>query len=136
MFAITPDPIDIPAVRAAVTDPSCGAVLVFEGVVRDNFDGKPVVRLQYEAFPEMAVPVMQAIGDEIAAQWPGARVAMVHRTGTLDLTEPSVVIVVATPHRAACYAASRYAIEQLKERVPVWKKEIYADGATWKANTP
>lgn len=136
MFDLTPEPIDVAAVRRAVSDPSCGAILVFEGTARDHFEGRRVVRLEYEAWPDLAVPFMRRIGAEIAERWPGARVAMVHRTGVVPIGEPSVVIAVATPHRAACYEASRYAIEQLKARVPVWKKEIYEDGSAWKANTP
>lgn len=136
MFELTDGPIDIDAVRSAVTDPGCGAVLIFEGTARDRFEGRRVVRLEYEAWPALAIPVMNAIGDEITGRWPGARVAMVHRTGPVPIGEPTVVIAVATPHRAACYEASRYAIEQLKSRVPVWKKEIYEDGSAWKANTP
>ena len=136
MFDLTPEPIDVAAVRRAVSDPGCGAILVFEGTARDHFEGRRVVRLEYEAWPDLAVPFMRRIGAEIAERWPGARVAMVHRTGVVPIGEPSVVIAVATPHRAACYEASRYAIEQLKARVPVWKKEIYEDGSAWKANTP
>lgn len=135
MYTLSDEPIDRAAVEAAVRHGSCGALLCFAGVARDNFEGRPVLRLGYEAYPEMALPVMQQIGDEIEARWPGARVAMVHRTGEVPIGEASVVIAVATPHRAACYAASRYAIDQLKQRVPVWKKEVYADGESWKANT-
>ena len=90
--------------------------------------------LEYEAYPELAIPVMVDIEDEVARRWPGARVAMVHRTGLLAIGEASVVIAVATPHRDDAYAASRYAIDALKARVPVWKKEHYADGAAWKEN--
>lgn len=128
-------PIDVAAVRARVSDPAFGAVLVFEGVARDSFDGRQVVRLEYEAYAELALPVMQAIAHEAAARWP-CRVAMAHRVGLVPVTEASVVIAVGAPHRAECYEASRYAIEALKQRVPVWKKEIYADGSAWKANAP
>ncbi|MCO4743932.1 MAG: molybdenum cofactor biosynthesis protein MoaE [Proteobacteria bacterium] len=133
MFALTPDAIDLAAVRAAVVHPSCGALLVFEGLARDNFEGRGVTELAYEAYPEMAVPELEAIGATIAERW-GGRTAIVHRLGRVPVTEPTVVIAVATPHRAACYEASRYALETLKARVPIWKKEIYADGSAWKAN--
>ena len=136
MLAIVDGPIDVHAVRRAVDDPALGAVLVFEGVGRQDFDGRRVVHLSYEAYPEMAVPVMQAMASEMAERWPGCRVAMVHRTGMVAIGEPSVVIAVGTPHRAECYEASRYAIEQLKARLPVWKKEVYEDGSAWKANAP
>ncbi|TNE92571.1 MAG: molybdenum cofactor biosynthesis protein MoaE [Deltaproteobacteria bacterium] len=135
MFALTHDPIDIAAVRAAVVHGSCGALLVFEGLARDNFEGREVTELAYEAYPEMAIPELEAIGATIAERW-GGRTAIVHRLGHVPVTEPTVVIAVATPHRAACYEASRYALETLKERVPIWKKEIYADGSAWKANAP
>ena len=135
MFAITPEPIDVAAVRAAVSSPGFGALLVFEGVARDDFDGRRVLRLAYEGYAEMAIPVMRAIADEAQARWP-CRVAMVHRVGVVPITEPSVVIAVGAPHRGECYEASRYAIDELKKRVPVWKKEIYEDGSAWKANAP
>ena len=135
MLELTEAVIDPRVVEAAVSHPGAGAVLTFHGVTRDNFDGRPVTGLSYEAYGPMAVSEMEKIRDELAARWPGARVAMVHRLGALDVGEVSVVISVSTPHRAACYAASRYAIDELKARVPVWKKEHYADGdADWKAN--
>lgn len=136
MFAIVDGSIDVEAVRHAVSDSGFGAVLVFEGVARDNFDGKRVLALSYEAWPALAVPVLEEIGAEVAERWPGTRTAIVHRTGEVAIGEPSVVIAVGTPHRVACYEASRYAIEQLKLRLPVWKKEIYEDGSAWKANAP
>lgn len=136
MYGITAERIDVGAVRAAVDDPGFGAVLVFEGVARDSFEGRRVVRLEYEAYAEMAVPVLEAIGAEAAARWPGVRVAAVHRTGVVPIGEASVVIAVGAAHRAEAYEASRYAIEALKQRLPVWKKEIYEDGSAWKANAP
>ena len=133
MFALTHEPIDVAAVRAAVDDPAFGAVLVFEGVARDNFEGKQVTHLSYEAYTDMAVPVMEEIAREMTQRW-SCKVAMVHRLGEVPITEASVVIVVGTPHRGACYEASRYAIDELKKRVPVWKKENYEHGSSWKAN--
>lgn len=134
MLAIVDTPLVPGDVEAAVVWPGAGAVLTFSGIARDNFEGRPVRALEYEAYRELALPVLQRISDEVQERWPGARVAMVHRTGRLGISEPSVVISVATPHRASCYAASRYAIDALKARLPVWKKEIYSDGAAWKAN--
>lgn len=136
MLAIVDGPIDVAAVRAAVADPSFGAVLVFEGVGRHDFEGRRVVELAYEAYAQMAEPVLASIADELQARWPGCRVAIVHRTGIVAIGEPSVVIAVGTPHRAECYEASRHALEALKARLPVWKKEIYEDGSAWKANAP
>jgi molybdopterin synthase catalytic subunit len=136
MIGIVDGPIDVAAVQAAVASPAAGAVLLFLGVGREDFDGRRVVGLAYEAYAGMATAEMERIAAEIAARWPGARVAMVHRTGPVAIGEASVVIAVSTPHRAEGYEASRYAIEALKARVPIWKKEIYADGSAWKANTP
>jgi molybdopterin synthase catalytic subunit len=136
MLRIVDGPIDVAAVRAAVSRPEAGAVLVFEGVARDSFDGRRVVELAYEAYVEMALPVLEAIASEITTAWPEVRIAMVHRTGRVAIGEPSVVIAVSSPHRAEGYEASRRAIEALKERLPVWKKEVYDDGSAWKANAP
>ena len=115
-----------------MSDPRHGAILVFEGVARD--DGG-LVELSYEAYPELAVPVMERIGSEATARW-GARVAIVHRTGSVALEEPSLVVAVGTPHRPECYEASRWVLEELKAHLPVWKKEITTDGSEWKANAP
>lgn len=134
MIAIVDRPIDVAAVTAAVGDPSIGAILVFLGVARADCDGKQVLSLAYEAYAPLALAEMQRIADEIAVRWAGARVAIVHRTGIVAIGEPSVVIAVSTPHRAACYEASRAAIDELKARVPIWKQELYADGSEWKAN--
>jgi MoaE-MoaD fusion protein len=136
MFALSAGPIDVAAVERAVLHPSCGAVLLFLGTARDHFGDREVVELAYEAWPEVCIPELEAIGRECEARWPGCRTAIVHRTGVVPLLEPTVVIATATPHRAACYAASRHALEQLKARAPIWKKEIYTDGSAWKANAP
>ena len=136
MILITPDPIDIASVEASVRDPGFGAVVVFLGVTRNSFGEREVKRLEYEAYEAMAVAEMTRIVNEIADRWPGAAASIVHRIGVVPVCEASVVIVVGTPHRAAAYEASRYAIDELKTRVPIWKKEIYADGSAWKANAP
>lgn len=134
MTGLTAGPIDIDAVRRAVDDPGFGAILVFEGTARNTFGGRRVTHLSYEAYPELALPVLDAIVSEVRAQFQAA-CAIVHRTGAVPMEEPTVVIAVGTPHRAACYEASRYALEALKARLPVWKKEVYADGEhEWKAN--
>ncbi|RME21562.1 MAG: hypothetical protein D6798_17835 [Deltaproteobacteria bacterium] len=134
MIGLTDDVIDARALEAAVARPEAGAILTFHGVTRNNFEGRPVRGLVYEAYAAMAVPEMERIAAEAMARWPEVRVAMVHRTGTLDVGEASVVIAVSAPHRDAAYEAGRFAIDALKERVPVWKKELYDDGAAWKAN--
>ncbi len=136
MVALTARPIDVAAVERAVAWTGAGALITFTGVARDHFEGRAVLGLSYEAYPELALPEMFRILEEIRVSVPAARVAIVHRTGHVALGEPSVVISVASPHRAQAYEASRAAIEALKARVPVWKKELYRDGATWKANQP
>ncbi len=135
MLRLTDAAIDPRVVEAAVARPDAGAVLTFVGVTRNHFEGRAVLGLEYEAYAELAVPVMRDIAEEAQKRWPGARLAMVHRTGTVAIGEASVVISVSAPHRGDCYAASRFAIDALKQRVPVWKKEHYADGSMWKENT-
>ncbi len=136
MLRIVDGPIDVAAARAAVDDPGHGAVLVFEGVARDVFEGRRVVRLEYEAWAEMAEPVLAEIAADARASWPTARVAVVHRTGVVVVGEPSLVIAVGSPHRAEAFEACRFVLEAVKARLPVWKKEIYEDGSAWKANAP
>ena len=136
MVALTQSPLDPRRIEAAVSWTGAGAVLTFLGNTRDSFEGRAVLGLDYEAYPEMAIPELAKIEAEIVARWPGSRVVMVHRLGAVGLGETSVVISVSSPHRAAVYEASRYAIEALKARVPIWKRERYRDGASWKANAP
>lgn len=131
LFEVTEAPLSADEIASRVTNPYSGATLVFVGTVREWTKGKQTIHLEYEAYPEMAVAQMQKIGAEIAAEWPGARTAIVHRVGTLGIEEASVVIAVATPHRADAFAACRHAIERLKQIVPIWKKEIWADGEEW-----
>ena len=134
MFAVVEGALDYGALRAAVIRPGAGCVLLFEGVTRDHFEGRPVLRLEYEAYAPMAEAVMAAIGAEVEAALPGVVVAMAHRVGLVPVSEPSVLIAVSAPHRGAAYEASRRCIEALKARVPVWKREVYADGSAWKEN--
>ena len=134
MVELTESVIDVGAVREAVSRDEAGAVLVFEGGTRNHHDGRAVVRLEYEAYASMAKTQMSVICDTIASRWPGSRVAMIHRIGVVDVGEASVVIAVSAPHRDEAYAASRFAIDTLKASVPIWKKEVYADGSVWKAN--
>jgi molybdopterin synthase catalytic subunit len=129
-------PLDAAALERAVADPGCGCTIVFVGTTRDTFAGRRVVRLEYEAYAAMAVPVLRTIAEEAVARWPGVRVAVAHRTGVVPIGEASVVVAVAAPHRQAGYEASRFVIDTLKDRAPIWKKEIYDDGSAWKANAP
>jgi molybdopterin synthase catalytic subunit len=109
-----------------------GAVVTFHGVVREYSDsGRAVRYLEYEAYPEMAEAQMRAIGAEIKRRWDIDDVAMVHRIGRLEIGEASVVIAVAAPHRGEAFDACEYAIDTLKATVPIWKKEVFADGEVW-----
>lgn len=130
-FAITTEPLSGDEIAARVTNPHSGATVVFVGTVREWTNGRQTIHLEYEAYPEMAVEQLRVIGREIEERWPGAQVAIVHRVGKLEVTEPSVVIAVATPHRPEAFEACRYAIERLKQIVPIWKKEVWADGEEW-----
>ena len=131
---VTHEPIDSAAVSKAVRHEEAGAVIVFEGVTRNHHEGRRVVRLEYEAYEAMAQAHMQEIARRAFSQWPDIRMAMVHRVGVVAVGEASVVIAVSAPHRVQAYAASRFAIDELKATVPIWKKEVYDDGASWKAN--
>lgn len=126
------DAIDTVALEAAVGAARHGAIVTFLGVVRETSPtGKAVEYLEYEAYGEMAVQEMERIATDMEQRWPGSAVAMLHRTGRLEIGEASVAIAVATPHRAAAFEACRYAIDRLKETVPIWKKEIFTDGSQW-----
>ncbi len=131
MFRIVKDPIDNDQLVQAVADPGAGAICTFLGVVRDNNLGREVDYLEYEAYPDMAVPAMQRIADEIRERWDVIEVAIVHRVGRLEIGEVSVGIAVSSPHRAEAFAACQYAIDRLKESVPIWKKEVWSDGQEW-----
>ncbi len=131
MFEISTGRIDVDGVAEAVRHDEDGAVVTFVGVVRNQNRGKRVLHLEYEAYPEMAIDKMREIGEEIAGRWGLRHVAIVHRVGRLEIGDASVVIAVAAPHRDVAFEACRYAIDRLKETVPVWKKEIYADGEVW-----
>jgi molybdopterin synthase catalytic subunit len=130
-YRVQESPIDAREVESMVMDPGAGAVVTFSGTVRDNGRGQAVSLLEYEAYAPAAERMMAQVGEEIAGRWPIIKVAMVHRTGPLPVGEISVVIAISSAHRDAAFEASRYAIERLKEIVPIWKKEHYDDGATW-----
>jgi molybdopterin synthase catalytic subunit/molybdopterin converting factor small subunit len=132
MARITEGPIDVAALEASVARRGDGAVVTFVGRARDTADdGRAVLDLDYEAYAEMATAVLAEIAAEAEARW-GASVAVVHRTGRVPLGEAAVAIVTATPHRAEAYAANRHVIEAIKERLPIWKRERFADGSEWK----
>jgi len=131
LFELTDRALDSKRMETAVAHKGAGAICTFTGIVRDTSRGQSVTHLDYEAYGEMAVAQMRRIGDEIAERWPEARVAMAHRTGTLEIGEASVVVSVSCPHRAEAIAACKWGIDRLKESVPIWKKEHAADGTYW-----
>lgn len=138
IFELSAEPLDVETCRRRVAHDSCGAAVVFVGSTRDRNREKDVVELEYEAFAAMAGPEMSRIFARCAAEHGSAndrskalRMLCVHRTGRVALGEPSVVIAVASPHRAAAFDACRFLIEELKRSLPVWKKERYADGEHW-----
>lgn len=132
-FAITYDPIGLDEMAAKVLKPETGAVAVFAGVVRNVSAGKVVEHLEYEAYEEMALGKLRQVAAEAREQWPDIMdIAIVQRIGHLEVGENAVVVAVSSPHRGdGCFEACRYAIDRLKQIVPVWKKEISPDGTEW-----
>ncbi len=128
---ISTQPLTWQEVIDAVSGPGQGGIAVFCGIVRDHNDGKQVIRLDYEAYNEMAQRTMSQIAARIEAATAGARVAMVHRVGSLQVGDTAVLVAASAPHRAEAFAACRAAIEALKREVPIWKKEFSPDGAEW-----
>lgn len=130
-YWLTTEPIDIHDVYEKVVRPEAGAVSTFIGTVREFTKGKRTLFLEYQAYVPMAEKKLAQIGDEIAANWEDAQTAIVHRTGKLAISDIAVAIAVSTPHRNDAFEASRYAIERIKEIVPIWKKEHWEDGTKW-----
>ena len=131
MYDIVKVPIDPAVVNAAVADPGAGAVVTFIGTTRDHNDGRRVLRLEYEAYPEMALAEMRKIGETAAQRWPIMRIAIVHRIGVVPIGDASVDIAVSAGHRRAAFEACHFAIDRLKEVVPIWKKEHFEGGEMW-----
>lgn len=131
MHEIVDDILDTAKLAQMVASEKDGAIVTFAGIVRGNNQGKKVLFLEYEAYPEMALKMMQRIEDEILETWGLNSVAIQHRVGRLNVGETSVFIVVSAPHRADAFAACHYAIDRLKKIVPIWKKEIFEDGEVW-----
>ena len=131
IFEIVRQPIDTRGVVERLQRPEDGAVVTFEGVVRNNTKGRPTTHLEYECYEGMAQEQMARIGLEIASQFAVGRIGMVHRLGRLEIGEASVVVVATAPHRKAAFEAALEGINRLKREVPIWKKEFFADGAVW-----
>lgn len=119
-----------------VASPSTGGTVLFVGTVRNHTKGKAVVRLEFEAYAPMAVSEMRKIAEEAKSRWSADKIVIHHRVGVLAIGEIAVIIAVATPHRKAAFEACQYAIDTLKETVPIWKKEIFEDGEVWVAAHP
>jgi molybdopterin synthase catalytic subunit len=132
LFRIVEEPIDGGALVTGAFRPDCGAVATFVGTTRvDNSSGASVEYLEYEAYRPMADRKLEEIGAEIEERWEVKHVSIVHRLGRVEAGEPSVVIAVASPRRGPAFEASRYAIERIKEIVPIWKREVWSDGYVW-----
>lgn len=132
MIAVGPDPIDPATVVAAVSDPRCGATLLFLGTVRNHSEGvEGVTHLEYEAYGEVVEDKIAEVVAEARAKWPVARIAAVHRVGELGLGEISVAVAASAPHRQEAFEAGRYLIDELKARAPIWKMEHWPGGAEW-----
>jgi molybdopterin synthase catalytic subunit len=128
--------LDVGEAVKRVIGPGMGGIVTFVGTVRDHARGREIRQLEYEAYPEMAEREMQKIADEAARRWPGAAVSIGHRAGVLSIGEVAVVVAAAAPHRAEAFAACRFAIDTLKQTVPIWKKEVATDGEYWVDDHP
>lgn len=131
MYRVTRQPIDIQSVIGAVIDPGAGAVTAFIGTARSHNEGRRVVSLEYDGYVEMAERELARLGEEAGRRWPLTRMAIVHRIGPVALAEASVVIAVSAAHRDDAFSACRFAIEEIKRTVPIWKKEIFEGGEVW-----
>lgn len=128
---LTTEPIDITGVSRRVVPPECGATVTLDGYVRRFTKGRETLYLIYEAYEPMAISEMRKLADRARQNFEVANIGMVHRLGKLEIGETSVVISVAAPHRKAAFAACEWLIRELKKTVPIWKKEVYADGEVW-----
>jgi molybdopterin synthase catalytic subunit len=129
-------PIDVGRVVSRVSGPGMGGIVTFVGAVRNRARGRDIRHLEYEAYPEMAEREMERIAAQAAERWPGTKVAIAHRAGHLEIGEIAVVVAAAAPHRAEAFEACRFAIDTLKQTVPIWKKEVATDGEYWVDDHP
>lgn len=130
-YRVASEPLDPNEVAAIVSAPDCGAVVTFVGLVRDHNVGRRVLWLDYEAYEPLALRTFAQIGEEAVGRWPAVRVAIHHRTGRVPIGEASVAIAAAAAHRADAFAASRFAIERVKQIAPIWKHEHFDGGEVW-----
>jgi molybdopterin synthase catalytic subunit len=129
-------PLSMDALLAEVGGPEIGGIATFTGVVRNRSRGEAIEHLEYEAYEPMAESEMRRIASQVAERWPEVRIAMSHRVGRLEIGDAAVMIAAAAPHRADAFDACRYAIDTLKESVPIWKKEFAESGAYWVEENP
>jgi molybdopterin synthase catalytic subunit len=135
MIDLTDQPLDGERLSKAVMRPSDGGLVVFSGVVRNHSEDQVVRYLVYEAYREMALPKLEQVQREALERWPMVNVAMAHRLGRMEIGETSVIVAASAPHRAEAFEAGRYAIDRLKEIVPIWKKEFFEEGESWPAGS-
>lgn len=135
-IVLTDQPLSADQCRAFISDPYCGGEVIFIGTVRNHTKGKKVVRLEFEAYEPMAISEMKKIAASMESRTDVFKVAIHHRTGRLAIGEIPVIIGVSAAHRAAAFEACQFAIDTLKETVPIWKKEIFEDGEVWVAAHP
>jgi len=137
MFAIQETPLDLAALRATLVDPACGALVSFEGLVRNHHEGRDVTRLRYTHHPVLAQREGERIVAETLEKFPITQALAIHRVGTLEIGECAVVTLTTSPHREEAFAANRYLIDSIKARVPIWKEESYATGEVeWTSPCP
>lgn len=131
LIKITRERVDVAALEAAVADSGAGAICTFVGTTRENNVGRKVLRLEYEAYESMALSEIRKLAVEAGERWKITRIAVTHRIGVVEIGETSVAIAVSAPHRAEAFEACRFAIDRLKEIVPIWKKEHFEGGEVW-----
>lgn len=131
MFEVRREPLEPEALVAAVRRDESGAVALFYGVVRNENLGRRVQYLEYDAYPEMAVKKMHEVAAEVRARFPINEIGVLHRIGRLEIGETSLLVAVSSPHRAEAFEACHYAVDRIKQIVPIWKKEVWADGSEW-----
>jgi molybdopterin synthase catalytic subunit len=136
VFKITSEPLSVESIIDEVNKSGSGGICTFIGTVRDSAEGKRVLHLEYDAYPAMAEKKLAEIAAEIKNKWGLTDVSVVHRIGKLDIGEAAVVIAVGAPHRKEAFAACQYAIDRIKEYVPIWKKEFFEDGEVWVEQSP
>eukprot|EP00897_Mesotaenium_endlicherianum_P008783 jgi/Mesen1/7933/ME000422S07090 len=134
LVEVTAEPLDLNKYVNWVHDNAAGGISTFTGTTRDSFDGKKVVRLEYEAYVPMALSKLQETCQVARSKWPLTKVAMAHRIGLVGVGEASVIIAVSSVHRKECIEACHFLIDELKANVPIWKKEVYEGGEVWKQN--